>query len=495
MADEYERIIDLPLAASWSGEIAQDTAGGVTERVPVSMVEDKLQADGFVKLNQITPENIGAEPSLGNTAVGTFFLRAVNSVRSWVALGALAFLDAISDSQIASGAAIAWSKIDKTGAVPGDVGAPVLGETSSTAYRGDRGKTAYDHSLSTTNPHGTTAAQVGAMALLAGQTNVIPKLNAAGNPVASGLSDDGNNLDALGRVVYGKIFRSAWAANDTAVGGSSLGVLDSATDWTKGWMLQLGASNTLDFWNHNGTSWERYLQLFPGGSLALNGASMPSWDSQSKPLMIGRNAAVLESDYGSGSNVLLATNYFAASDGNDKSLSATGHSQYLQLADGGGIVFKACDNNGVNGIITPIAKWRVDKDGVMGLPALASNVSKPLFVDKFGNIKKDSPSDISSSFTLSDTTPFFMVVAATSITVTLPSPVDYKGLKYTFTAHSDVTLNLTSGAGIRYQDLKGSGSWAPNANTVTIVMQGTDFGGDHEIVELWSSGQRWFARA
>lgn len=37
-----------------------------------------------------------------------------------------------------------------------------LGETSSTAYRGDRGKIAYDHSQTTGNPHGTTAADVGA---------------------------------------------------------------------------------------------------------------------------------------------------------------------------------------------------------------------------------------------------------------------------------------------------------------------------------------------
>ena len=36
-----------------------------------------------------------------------------------------------------------------------------LGETSSTAYRGDRGKTAYDHSQATGNPHGTTKADVG----------------------------------------------------------------------------------------------------------------------------------------------------------------------------------------------------------------------------------------------------------------------------------------------------------------------------------------------
>lgn len=37
-----------------------------------------------------------------------------------------------------------------------------LGETSSTAFRGDRGKVAYDHSQKTGNPHGTTASDVGA---------------------------------------------------------------------------------------------------------------------------------------------------------------------------------------------------------------------------------------------------------------------------------------------------------------------------------------------
>lgn len=36
-----------------------------------------------------------------------------------------------------------------------------LGETSSTAYRGDRGKTAYDHSQTSGNPHGTSKADVG----------------------------------------------------------------------------------------------------------------------------------------------------------------------------------------------------------------------------------------------------------------------------------------------------------------------------------------------
>ena len=42
--------------------------------------------------------------------------------------------------------------------IAGDI---VLGETSTTAYRGDRGKTAFDHSQFIGNPHGLTKADIG----------------------------------------------------------------------------------------------------------------------------------------------------------------------------------------------------------------------------------------------------------------------------------------------------------------------------------------------
>ena len=52
-----------------------------------------------------------------------------------------------------------------------------LGETSSTAYRGDRGKTAYDHSQVTTgNPHGTAAGDITSGTFDAAR---IPNLDAA----------------------------------------------------------------------------------------------------------------------------------------------------------------------------------------------------------------------------------------------------------------------------------------------------------------------------
>lgn len=41
-------------------------------------------------------------------------------------------------------------------------GSLALGETASTAYRGDRGKTAYDHSQTTGNPHSLTRADINA---------------------------------------------------------------------------------------------------------------------------------------------------------------------------------------------------------------------------------------------------------------------------------------------------------------------------------------------
>ena len=73
-------------------------------------------------------------------------------------------MDYIPTSQ--KGAASGVAELDSTGRVPSSQlpSSLALGETSSTAYRGDRGKTAYDHSQITTgNPHGTTATDVGAV--------------------------------------------------------------------------------------------------------------------------------------------------------------------------------------------------------------------------------------------------------------------------------------------------------------------------------------------
>ena len=42
----------------------------------------------------------------------------------------------------------------------GDIATVALGETSADAYRGDRGKSAYDHSQASGNPHSTSFADI-----------------------------------------------------------------------------------------------------------------------------------------------------------------------------------------------------------------------------------------------------------------------------------------------------------------------------------------------
>ena len=58
-----------------------------------------------------------------------------------------------------------------------------LGETSSTAYRGDRGKAAYDHISATNNPHSVTCSQIGA--LTTSGTAAKATADANGNNIAS----------------------------------------------------------------------------------------------------------------------------------------------------------------------------------------------------------------------------------------------------------------------------------------------------------------------
>ena len=84
-----------------------------------------------------------------------------------------------------------------------------LGETASTAYRGDRGKIAYDHSQITGNPHGTTATDVDA-------------LKRDGSNANSDVNLGNNNLSAKGLKVNG------------TAGSGHLGLKHQSTNATAG---------------------------------------------------------------------------------------------------------------------------------------------------------------------------------------------------------------------------------------------------------------------
>lgn len=110
-----------------------------------------------------------------------------------------------------------------------------LGETSSTAYRGDRGKIAYDHSQTTTgNPHNVTAAQAGADpsgSAAAAQAHAIQRANHTGTQAQSTITNLPTDLLALADAIAGKAPSShTHAQSDITNLTSDLSALAAAID-------------------------------------------------------------------------------------------------------------------------------------------------------------------------------------------------------------------------------------------------------------------------
>ena len=143
----------------------------------------------------ITAAGIGAEPAF---AVG---------VASQVLLGTKSW-GQISDSQVATAAAIAWSKISKSGALPGDVGALAVGGTAAAATKLATGRTiGITGDATWTSPAFDGTGNVTAVLSLA---NIIT----AGGPIGSASVVPVLSWDAHGRltVVTTAAILVAWSA-------------------------------------------------------------------------------------------------------------------------------------------------------------------------------------------------------------------------------------------------------------------------------------------
>lgn len=167
-----------------------------------------------------------------------------------------------------------------------------LGETSITAYRGDRGKTAYDHSqITAANPHGVTKADVGL-----GNANNTSDANKpvstaqqtaldAKQPLGTGtptvntfLRGDGAWARPTPRAIYSSIVENL-TRNSQQLSGAGAAVvlgtdyvqLDKGSSVTGGAGIELlGSGDTLNKWDRNPEFWAEYAS---GGSPAAN-----TWD-------------------------------------------------------------------------------------------------------------------------------------------------------------------------------------------------------------------------
>ncbi len=124
-----------------------------------------------------------------------------------------------------------------------------LGETAATAYRGDRGKIAYDHSQSQGNPHNTTTSEI-----TEGNNKYFTDLRVR-NTVLSGLvkTDSSNvtNTDTV-EIAVGKL------AAKSEAGGSVITWVDAntLTGYSKNNLLT-AASTKVQFAKINGFIWMR----------------------------------------------------------------------------------------------------------------------------------------------------------------------------------------------------------------------------------------------
>lgn len=160
-----------------------------------------------------------------------------------------------------------------------------LGETSATAYRGDRGKTAYDHTLNTSNPHGVTKAQVG----LGNVSNLAPADLPVSTATQSALNAKANasdtvNLTGNQTVVGVKTFSSSpvvptattntQAVNKAQMDAADALKVDKAGDTMTGQLITTDVRPSLNNSYTNGTSGNYWNELFTA-SIRLGGSSDP----------------------------------------------------------------------------------------------------------------------------------------------------------------------------------------------------------------------------
>lgn len=106
-----------------------------------------------------------------------------------------------------------------------------LGETSSTAYAGDKGKAAYDHSLVTSgNPHNVSKSDVGLNNVTNDKQVKAIQSSTSGDIVTFG-GTDGATIADSGKTIGGSTLASTPSANTLATEAAVAAAISAAVEW------------------------------------------------------------------------------------------------------------------------------------------------------------------------------------------------------------------------------------------------------------------------
>ncbi len=252
-----------------------------------------------------------------------------------------------------------------------------LGETSSTAYRGDRGKIAYDHSqLTSGNPHNVSKSDVG----LGNVNNILDKLDATTAPTADDDSGDGYTVGSRWHdVTNGKAYVCLDSTSTAAVwiettAGAAGGEANTASN--------TGSSGIGIFKQKTGVALELYKLLgIDGITVELDGSDKINIKLSAKPKFDATSAPTVDNDvdegYSAGSLWVDVTNgkAYVCLDSTDGAAVWFDITQSGGGSGGGGEYGTAGDLTLSSGSITPTAtthKFSVIPENYAGSTMTAS---------------------------------------------------------------------------------------------------------------------------
>ncbi len=156
MTTPYEDFVNIALGKSVSADVTLPTADDIPVFTGIGrQVTGKTKAElGLATSSQLTDKADLVDGLVPANQLPGY----VDDVLEYADLASFPLLGEASKLYIAIDTNLVYRWGGSTYAVTSS--SLALGEISTTAYRGDRGKTAYDHSQATGNPHGATTADI-----------------------------------------------------------------------------------------------------------------------------------------------------------------------------------------------------------------------------------------------------------------------------------------------------------------------------------------------